>query len=381
MQIYQDIWVNGAVQTKGIRDCAGRYNHILTHCKKYNRPFTVLDIGANLGYFSFRLTSDFDCVAVMVEGSPGYQKMLKNLIQQQEKKDDLILLGTTLNYELIKELSSCEHFDVVLGLRVVHHFQEPFRDVIEGILSLGDHVFLELPTAGEDEVRAKKRIQDELDDHASLLKNYNYKKVGEFPIHVGATKSPMYLIEKTEKVLLRPFLNSRRQVRHTIQSTFGQKKIYKNDSSMERGQLISEWVPGINLYSYHLLNGLYPDRQSIYQMIKDYKLPFESPLTDIRPWNFILSGSRLTLIDHTSKNNSLGRSFRDNPKTCLINTALHLYANRGDLTHEVFNRHFFATGLYLFFISLVRTARETSIIFHDKIRIIYKKIKKDYFHN
>ncbi|GAH42709.1 unnamed protein product, partial [marine sediment metagenome] len=103
-------------------------------------------------------------------------------------------------------LSECEHFDVVLALRVVHHFKtDPFDQVIDAIVSLGDHTFLELPTAGEDNVCSKIRIQQELADHDKLLRKYDYRKVNEYSIHVGLGKSPIYLIDNPKRKISRPF--------------------------------------------------------------------------------------------------------------------------------------------------------------------------------
>lgn len=346
MQIYQDIWINGTVKTKGIRDCEGRYLPIQTHCSKYHRPITILDIGANLGYFSFRLSYEFDCTSVMIEGDEGYQKALLDLIEQQKCKNKLTLLGTRLDISNLQELSKCEHFDVVLALRVVHHFQESFCKVIDAISSLGDFVFFELPTAGEDAVRAENRVKRELVDHSKVLSRYKYNKVGEFPIHVGSTMSPMYLVENTaEKVITRPFYGSPRQIQHSIESTFNTKKLLKQDP-LQRGSLVNKWVQGINLYTYNFLNGLFPDRREVANRIKKYPLP-NGTTTDIRPWNFILNGDRITLIDHTSINTSLGQPFRDNPRYCLFNTALYIHAGIQSLKEMSYNQKPFTTKKWL----------------------------------
>jgi len=261
----------------------------------------------------------------MIEGSKGYQKALLNLAKEQRCRDKLILLATQVDLEMLRELSRCEHFDVVLALRVVHHFKEPFSDVIDAITSLGDFTFLELPTAGEDTVRAKARVQKELADHSKVLESYNYEKVGEFTIHVGSTMSPMYMVGNTDKIITRPFFGSPREIQHSIESTYTTKRFIKGDP-LKRGELVSEWVPGINIFTYLMLYGLFPHRKKVAQRIRNYHLPSGSPLQDIRPWNFILSGDSVALIDHTSELSSLGTPFRDNPENCLRNTALYVCA-------------------------------------------------------
>lgn len=372
MQIYQDIWINGVVQTKGVRDCESRHKPIQAHCRKYNRPITVLDIGANLGYYSFRLSSEFDCTSVMIEGAEVYQKALLDLIKQQKCTDRLILLGTRVDLETLQELSKCEHFDVVLALRVVHHFLEPFHEVIDAIVSLGGFTFFELPTAGEDTVRARARVQRELADHSKVLANYEYDEVGEFSIHVGSTMSPMYLVENPKKKMItRPFYGSPRHVQHSVESTFDSKSLIKADP-LKRGELVNDWVAGINLYTYHMLNGLFPDRRKVARRIESYALPSGSPLTDIRPWNFILSGDRMALIDHTSVNTSLGTPFTANPQNCLRNTALYVCAGIQPLREMPYGRHPLATKMSL----LRRTVLELLRVTKDAFKNGYVVLRK-----
>lgn len=328
MQIYQDIWVNGEVLRKGIRGCdAERYEPIRRLCSKYKRPFTVLDIGSCLGYFPFRLASEFNCTAVMIEATKHYinalsgparpvtDDLISGLMRQQDCKDRLLLLNKRLTLGSIKRLSECEHFDVILALRVVHHFKEPFADVIDAMVSLGDHVFLELPTAGETTVRAKGRVRAELANHEQLLSGYSHELAGEYPIHVGPGLSPMYRVKGGGVSITRPYYDSRRKINHTVKSGFRRKVLVKKEEKDGRGNLQTKWVPGINLRTWHVLNGFFPNRRFVTNLLRKYRLPRNSPLTDIAMWNFIISGEKVTLIDHTSVNDSKGGLFpKGNPQ-------------------------------------------------------------------
>lgn len=322
MQIYQDIWVNGKVLRKGIRGCdPDRYEPIRTLCTRYKRPFTVLDIGACLGYFSFRLASEFNCVSVMVEAADHYVKalsgparpvtddLISGLMRQQTCKNKLLLLNKRLTLDSLQRLSECEHFDVVLALRVVHHFKKPFADVIKVMTSLCDHLFLELPTPGEPNVRAKGRVKKELADHTKLLSDYTYELVGRYPSHVGPALSPMYRVKGSGISIVRPYYDSKRKINHTVKSGFRRKVLVKTEKKSGRGDLRTTWVPGINLRTWHILNGLFPNRKYVANLLKSYKLPKGSPLTDIAMWNFVISGEKVTLIDHTSVNDSTGHPF------------------------------------------------------------------------
>jgi len=336
MQIYQDVWINGKVRQEGIRDCKIRYAAIYEHCKQYSkkRYFTVLDIGACLGYFSFRLASELPAVAVMAECNREYVNalvgplqpgnLLSGLIRQQQCKNRLVLLNRRLTLSCLQELSKCEHFDVVLALRVVHHFKEPFADVIKAIVSLGDYTFLEIPTAHEPKVRAHSRVVKEFASHTAIMKPYDHKLVARTQSHVGPRKSPMYLITNPSvKKITKPYWKSTRTLNHTIKSTFTEKTLIKEETYKERGKLIKGWTGGINLYTYHVLNGVWPTRKDVSKTIKSYKLPKKSPLTDIAIWNFVIFGlGGLQMIDHTSLRNSRGTPFgKSNPQAKLNKVA------------------------------------------------------------
>lgn len=309
MQIYQDIWVNGKVRQKGVRVTEARYAPIKELLSKYTRPVTILDIGANLGYFSFRASSEFNCISIMVEASKEYLRALKKLSDEQNCKDSLILLGKRLRAATLRTLAACEHFDIVLALRVVHHFKEPYSEVIRSINYLGDYIFMELPTPGETKVKSHGRVAAELSNHAEILKRYDYKKVGEYPSHVGNTLSPMYLIKSNRTTITRPYFGSHRRIKHTIVSEFGRKSLRKTEKFKKRGTLRNTWIPGINLYTYHKMGAVLPARADVAARVRNYKLPKGSPLTDLSIWNFILSGDKITLIDHDSVNNSKGHRF------------------------------------------------------------------------
>jgi 2-polyprenyl-3-methyl-5-hydroxy-6-metoxy-1,4-benzoquinol methylase len=142
---YQDEWVRGKVIVKGERECEHRYSIIKSFVQQYQGPFTLLDIGANIGYFSFRIAEDFpDSIVVAVEGNPRF---LKKLLEVAEKnnRDNVIVIGKKLSVENISRLAELEHFDVVLGMSVIHHIYNDPAEGLDAFLKLGDNLILELP--------------------------------------------------------------------------------------------------------------------------------------------------------------------------------------------------------------------------------------------
>ena len=148
---YQDVFVNGTILAKGNGpDCASRYEAIKTVLGRYNRPFTILDIGASEGYFSFRTISDYDATAVMIEDPDcrnGFLQKLCAANTDSNQKIDLRFKKVTANE--LAELAETEHFDVVLAMNVIHHFDADWNKAYEAIKKLGDNIIIETPPDGD----------------------------------------------------------------------------------------------------------------------------------------------------------------------------------------------------------------------------------------
>ena len=111
---YQDIIINNKVFKKGSGpDCAHRYKAIKKVLKNFNRPITVLDIGAAEGYMSLRLAHDFDATCVMIADPKTLGFYLPNLCEYNSDLDNTIVLHRRISIEELEHLSECEHFDIV----------------------------------------------------------------------------------------------------------------------------------------------------------------------------------------------------------------------------------------------------------------------------
>ncbi|WP_054023710.1 class I SAM-dependent methyltransferase [Bacillus sp. FJAT-28004] len=141
--MYQDIWIKGRLTNKGLRDCANRYKHIKSYLKKLDQPFTVLDIGANAGYFSYRIAEDFNAKVTMIEAND----FIHDIMEKNNNKN-VTLIQRLMNANDLKQLANNQHYDVVLALSIVHHFQE-YREAIDTIFKLGRIIFIEPPAIEE----------------------------------------------------------------------------------------------------------------------------------------------------------------------------------------------------------------------------------------
>jgi len=124
---YQDIFINGKIVKPANNnqfDCETRYTIIKKVLDKYNRPFTMLDIGASQGYYSFRTAYDYNSVCVMIEGNnneyPLTGDQLLHLCKCNTSLDNIILFQKPIVIADLQHLSECEHFDVILAMNILH---------------------------------------------------------------------------------------------------------------------------------------------------------------------------------------------------------------------------------------------------------------------
>jgi SAM-dependent methyltransferase len=151
---YQDIIVNGEVVKTGWGPhCADRYALMRPILEQFQRPITVLDLGANLGYFSLRIAQDYDATCVMAD----FQKMLLEVCRANTSQKHLLFLNHSFSAQDLKKLSETEHFDVVLALNVLHHLH-PWEECLEYILKLGDQVIIETPPPNDAVIPNKPTV-------------------------------------------------------------------------------------------------------------------------------------------------------------------------------------------------------------------------------
>jgi len=139
-KIYQDRYIRGRVVSAGTRECLDRYTAIAAALGEREQPFSLLDIGANQGYFSFRLAAERGALCVMVEQQDD---LLRNCLA--DGGDNLILLKHRITARELVWLSHEEHFDVALCLNVIHHFGWRWRRATRAIFDLANDVFIENP--------------------------------------------------------------------------------------------------------------------------------------------------------------------------------------------------------------------------------------------
>lgn len=281
LEQYQDELVNGKTVSEGVRDCADRWKLIEPVLAEYDRPFTVLDLGANLAWFSLKATDEFDCVAVAVEWV--YASEMRRVLEAN-RATRVVGLRQRIDGQWLRRLAEVEHFDVVLALSVAHHFDQPFTTTVELLRQLGDQVILE--SATEDHACGQARVKE-----AMMSMPIDARLLGGVVSHLGGWR-PTYLMQGNKKGQTRPYMGSPDFSRTNIEIVSTPR--HKQYVNLRRDEQ-RNWWPGINLMTYLASGGMWPTRNDVAGMAE---IEWSGkPHGDIRPWNMILSGDRVRLID------------------------------------------------------------------------------------
>jgi hypothetical protein len=139
---YQPQWENGVELAPGTRESARRYEAIRPALERVE-PFTLLDLGANDGYFSLRAAEDFDGLIAAVDKVP---------IQAFHPKITQLRQTVTA-----RNLANLGRFDVVLALSVMHHFDD-WRTALYRLRQMARRaVIVEVPHPDEELLRVPAR--------------------------------------------------------------------------------------------------------------------------------------------------------------------------------------------------------------------------------
>jgi hypothetical protein len=288
---YQDRWVRGATQATGDRSCEARYELIRSVVDEYRRTITLWDLGANLGYFGCRLAEECGAVSIMVEQRPALAEVCR-----ENAIPTTVAMTHSLSAEDLKELACSEHADVVLALNVLHHMDD-WPEALTAIKWLGHDVLIETPGRGDTGSAHYSRSQAILD----TIETMGGSVVGWSDSHVTAgVRRPMYRITNKKMTLLSGYAY-RGRVRargphpprmHEIASTLDTKTVRFSDGE-ER-----PWHPGVNLWNWLQMGGSYPDRATVRRLVQKAADGLQSSHGDFKPWNLILQGQSLQVIDH-----------------------------------------------------------------------------------
>ena len=298
LEQYQDIVIGDTTYSNGLRECEARYGIIKNFLAKFDRPFSVFELGANLGYFSLKIARDFEAVCFCVEGA--YSEWLHAVLMENNNKA-IYGLQATMSLGDLQALAQVEHFDVVLALSVVHHIDAPLGDIIATLRDLADYVIIELPT--ETNACGGARLLEAMNYDMS-----SFKKLGEGQSHLGGDPRPIFVIDGRSAALSRPYLGASRELDGvTLSSDI-------SDAIFTKKGVSRKFIPGMNAHTFFYYGGFYPKITADLSAMED--LGIAEPHGDLTWWNVILSQSGPIAIDGAREGEYHG--FDDNLQFALI---------------------------------------------------------------
>jgi SAM-dependent methyltransferase len=296
-EIYQDILINGQLYKKGIRNCEDRYNYIKSLISISNRQFTVLDIGANFGYYSLKIAEEFpNSYVIMIQNGIEAQVLKEICKYNTNINDRLCLLNITANSTNMKSLSECEHFDYIICNNVLHHMPD-YKEVYEILKKMCKYLIIETPPP-EDNLSCGQPYLDYIYNIVNL--ECSIKSGITFQRHTNkSTYSNMYLLKFSELVNKElAYYNAPKQEKKYIHLIKDDERVFIKKNKDYKIQ--QPYIYGINLLTFVSLNGIYPtkniiiDKISIDKIHTNYK--FDNTLRDINTWNLLLN-DKIFLID------------------------------------------------------------------------------------
>ncbi|MDP3066237.1 MAG: methyltransferase [Methanobacteriaceae archaeon] len=141
---YQDIIINNKLIRKGDRDCDRRYSAMKPFLERYKQDghFNVLDFGANCGYYTWMIKQDYPNAQItMVEG----KEIIKDIYELNNQVKGVKLINEFIHLNELKEMAKTKHYDLILLLSVLHHFNEDvLDDLIDTFIQMGTTVLFEI---------------------------------------------------------------------------------------------------------------------------------------------------------------------------------------------------------------------------------------------
>lgn len=244
---------------------------------RYTRPFTMLDVCPDNGYYALQVADRFrDSVCVMIDTSYVGNSLLEGNLYHRcmvSALPNIILLGEDKNYSHLKRLSECEHFDLIIAFTLFEHVDQYWQSIAENVCQLGDNLFVEVPKKNNEIMTYFK------DRHAQVEAEFEKSIVYFFATEKTRLKRKHWMKPLTESS----------NADFSIKSTYHEKKLLKNYANQQ-----IDWIPGINLLTFKMHSGIFPTIVVIKTEIEKQKKTLH---TDWNVHNMILAGNAIKMID------------------------------------------------------------------------------------
>lgn len=244
--------------------------------RPYKRRITVLEIGTSVPTYTPIISTNYNtiCVVMLLDGAQEYVRTLNRSMQSTIT----LLAPTRLNLEALSILGRCEHFDMV----IVHDIHAHIKDathaaIVDAYLKLGEHLFIEVSKPLVEQEMVKRRMKLVARDGSTALYQSYRKKPG------------LDIARFSQKDRTRST-----KPRYTIESTLEDKLFSKKGLDEP-----TRYIAGINLVTFVMLNGIYPEDMSIRKQLSAMNRKYDH--NDLVLGNIVVQGNKLYPIDFNDK--------------------------------------------------------------------------------
>lgn len=272
---------------RNLRKCESRWDAMEPVLSMFGRPFTVLDVGANCGYFPINAARKYGAIPIMVEKDRG---CIKEAVKDYPK---VVCMHRKATHKDLHELATSEHFDIAMCMSVLHHVTVDWKEFLEEFLHLADYKILEYPTPA-DTVCKNAVLASEQYEELRCREQRFLAMVDSFEGVPDRRILSLFSMKRTTLYNrswpgIRPQFSSKLPTDrvHTVDSSTKSKHIVK------RGEYIP-WVHGISLWSFINMNGVNPPRELLIEQMRKLDIGGHG---DIRPWNMVIDGENVHLVD------------------------------------------------------------------------------------
>lgn len=273
-----------------------RLNLLKPLLDQYHRRFHVLDIGGgiessqNVGQ---EIARTYDAVCTTFEKDWTRSTFVPS--------PRTIVFKHELTVGDMEVFATCEHFDVMLMLNVLHWYESEWKRTLDCALSMCDWLIVQLPSRmdsfnpscpGRDHVVEMHEYINSLDVPRELL--------GETVQFEGHAPRPMFKIRGRNyrvRNLTRTHVDANVGWANTnVHSTYHQLWGWMQD----KRKWVSPWMPGMNLYNFCRWGGVWPSADVVdYQLSQVLVARGErnDGHGDVNVHNVVMDGEVCTLVD------------------------------------------------------------------------------------
>lgn len=255
----------------------------------YKRRFSVLDLGAGDGQISRAIAREYDAVMTVVEMNAGDTEEYG--LHHYQDVPRIMVLRHRMTAEDLVRLNSCEYFDVVLCFNFLHHMGEDWLAAANVVLGMGRYAFIQIPyhnagACGNDLLPAMHQWAAER----------RLRLIGEtvqFPLHAPR---PLWVHHNADdKILTRTsLLDKDGQPQRISAIPMMVEAALESCNGLRLDRSPRPWIQGINLWNWLALGGVWPERERVLELLDTVEPRAHG---DVQPWNFILDGDNVHLID------------------------------------------------------------------------------------